>query len=406
MSKNFHSLTPLLLYGRKLFFKDAIISGVLFGIIGYLVFESGLCEAAIPVIPLGFIIVIVIPMLFLFVLAKPLFFDMRNPRRNDISFLVGISHAQRVTLYSEEMNIIAKYATLFVIAGSCINLLLCIFFKLERHYLLILGLVVFAVLEILLLSFGATFLASNGILAASKKDFSKTESRGAVLHSNRFLTDFIRNFSNILVSPLRGRIKLVAKRQLIDLFRYDSLNGIAIPFVVLFFTIMLVYILRDAPKQFVQFLFIIGAYCVVIGNFKGLSESSETFTRLSAYSFSIIEVFIGNCYLFLSLTFLFPITHVFLNIQDTSNITDIIGILQFLCSYVYLLAVCGSWHTLSSIPKMNTIPRSFLYAYIIVIIPSVFIPVYGIVFPCVFCTVLFLTVKCIFSGDIYHHRFH
>jgi hypothetical protein len=406
MNSNLHPLQLKLFYGRNLHLKDALIAGIPAGALGYILFESGLCEAAIPPIPLGALILVVTPLLFLSILAKPAFSDIQNPRRNDITFLVGISHEHRIAMFMHEMKRVAKFTALFTIGASIINLLLCLLFRQDKNYILMPGLAICSILEIYALAFGSIVLVRSGIYGATPKDSSSIESNRIFANLQHVFVNFTGRLSNIFVSPLRGRIRLIAKRQLTDLFRYNLASSLIFPWAALLLIISLNYLLKETPRQFIQFLYSIGAYIFATTNFEGLYDSSCSLKRLPDYSFSTKEIFVGNCYLFLSLTFLFPVAYLIFNIRGVGNIVDAIGILQFLSSYVYLILICGSWHTLSCIPDVSKVSKGLLFGYVLVIIPSIFIPIYGILFPAILYILFFITEKNILSSETFHHQFH
>lgn len=404
MIRNNDSLLSILLYDRNISLKDAPLVGIISGIIGYLLFESGLCESAIPVIPFVFVLMILVPMFFLF-LAKPVFFDIRNPRRNDISFLVGISHEQRISLFSREIKNINRFIVLFAIVSWCIDLVTNLLFQRDKLNAIILGLALLPTLEILALSFSSIFLVRHGIISTTKKDGSSLQTIGAISFFGTILIRITWALADIIVSPLRGRIRVITRRQLTDIFRYESVNSMAFPFVMVLIVILLNFALRESPKQFIQLLYIIGAYSIVLVNLEGLIESSISLKKLPAYSFSIKEIFVGNCYMFLSLTILVPVAYFLINFRNINNIIDAIGMLQFLNAYVYLILISGSWHTLSAIPKRNAMTKGLLYGYLIVILPSLFIPVFGLLFPSIFYTTTLIIEKCLFSKTIFHYKF-
>jgi hypothetical protein len=403
--RNNDSLLSILLYDRSLSLKDASVVGIVLGIIGYLLFESGLCESAIPVIPFVFIIIVLIPMFFLF-LAKPVFLDIRNPRRNDISFIVGISHEQRISLFSREIRNINRFIVVLVIVSWCIDLLMNLFFQREKLNAVILGIAVLPILEILVLSYGSILFVRHGVISATKKDRSSLRSIGAISIFGAILIKITWALAGIIVSPLHGRIRVIARRQLTDIFRYESLNSIVFPFLTVLIVILLNFAWRDSPKQFVQLFYIIGAYSIVLINLEGLLDSSISLKKLPAYSFSIKEIFVGNCYMFLSLTILVPVAYFLINFRNINNIIDVIGMVQFLNAYIYLILISGSWHTLSAVPKGNALTKSMLYGYLLIILPSLFIPVFGLLFPSIFYTATLIIEKSLFSKAIFHHKFH
>jgi hypothetical protein len=403
--RNNDLLLSILLYDRNISLKDAPLVGFISGIIGYLLFESSLCESAMPVIPFVFILMIVVPMLFLF-LARPVFIDIRNPRRNDITFLAGISHEQRISLFSQEIRNINRFIVLFVAVSWGFDLVVNLFFQREKFNAVILGLAVFPVLEILALSYGSVLLARRGVIGATKKDCSSSRAIGAVSLFGTILIKITWALAGIIVSPLHGRIRLITRRQLTDVFRYESVNSIAFPFVAVLIVILFNIALRESPKQFMQLLYVVGAYSIVLVNIEGLLESSMSLKKIPAYSFSIKEIFVGNCYMFLSLTIPVPVAYFLINFRNINNIIEAIGVLQFLNAYVYLVLISGSWHTLSAIPKRNTMTKSLLYGYLIVILPSIFIPVFGFLFPSIFYAATLIIERCLFSKMTLHYKFN
>lgn len=390
-----------LLYGREISAKDAALVGAIFGVAGYLLFESGLCAGEIPDIPLCIIMLPLVPFLF-FLLVGPVLNDIRNPRRPGIPFVAAFSYAKRKSLFSDVIFNTNRCLVLFVAVSLGCNFILNTFFHHKKPQAWTIIPASLSLLIAFALSHGAVLLVKKGIVGPSKKDAAESGRGGKSSTFRRFLIRTTWSLSVLIASLLRGRIRVLVVRQLTDIFRANTVNSIiSLPFLIII-AVLFKLVLNDAALQVTQIVFLAGAYGMILINGSSLLSSSMIFSRLPLYSFSMRELFIGNCSVFTALTGLFPVVYILSAAIDAHQPITAISLLQFAVSYVYLMVVSGAWHTLSAIPGRSVFSSVLLYSYMVIILLSLYIPGYGLFFPAGLTVMLFAAESLLLSKNIFH----
>jgi hypothetical protein len=252
------------------------------------------------------------------------------------------------------------------------------------------------------LSYGTVFLVQKGIIGPSKKDAVGPVQGSKIAVLRHFIINTTWGLSSFIAAPLQGRIRVLVQRQLTDIFRANAVNSIvSLPFLILI-AVLFTLVFKEAAEPVIQLIFIVGAYGMILLNSTSLFSSSLSFSQLPVYSFSMRELFFGNCYLFVALTCLFPIGYFVCIALRIDHMATGIGLLQFLGSYLYLIVVSGAWHTLSAIPERTVFSTTLLYTYVIVVLLSVSIPYYGLLFPAVLTALLFALESTLAAKTVFH----
>lgn len=390
-----------MLYGRVFSMKDAALVGTVFGLAGYLLFESGLCAGEIPDIPLCIIMLPLVPFLF-FLLAGPALHDVRNPRKPGIPFIAAFLYDKRRFFVADVIFNISRNLALFVVISLGVNFVLNAIFHPEKHQRWTIIPAVVSLLIAFALSLGTAFLVQKGIIGPSKKDAAESGRGGGSSAFRRFLIRSTWGLSVLIASPMRGRMRVLVLRQLTDIFRANTINSIvSLPFLLII-TVLFKLVLNEAALQVTQIVFIAGAYGMILINGSSLLSSSIMFSRLPLYSFSMRELFMGNCYVLFALTGLFPIVYICCAVFDTRHPLSAINLFQFAGSYIYLIIVSSAWHTLCAVPERSVFSSVLLYSYMVIILLSLYIPGYGLLFPAGLTVMLLVVENLLVSKNIFH----
>lgn len=401
MNKISLSLLSQLLYGRNLNNRIAITTGCLFGIIGYMIFESGYFSAAIPNIPFVFISFIVTPLMF-FSLMQPLFHDICNPRRKGITFLLGISCSQRQHFYINKVKEINIFLILVVVTSNMVSLGLNGLFNREMYEWFLVIFFPIPIIASYCLSWMAIFVTNSGFLKPKKNDNSASRDSRVLMRFSSVFIRFTWKLSGVMTLPLSGRVRLITRRQLLDLFRYDSFNSILLPVVAAVFSIILNFLFKDANKVFGQLLYVICAYGVVAMNFSSMIDSSTAISKLRSYEFTVRELFFANCYMFFILSFLVHVAYAFTIVLKINYPIHLFQLVQYVTLYVYLIVVASYWYTLNAIAENDAILKILNYTFMIIAIPSLFIPRAGLFFPLIICLLVLLVEKNVLQTVPFH----
>jgi hypothetical protein len=378
--KSTDSIKSKLLYGRSLRFVDSSICGAVLGVVAYILFESGLCAYQLPAIPLGFIVITLVPLLFI-KLVMPVFMDVLEPRRRDVTFVVGISQKKRIEWGSGELAKVNRWLIILITAASGIDIVCNGAFKNGTPILWILGLAVLSVIESHAFSLGASFLLKRRFFHSSRKDSTGLKATGFSQKLGSFFISITWALAGVIVAPLGKRSKAIARRQATDIFRGDPMSSIILPLGAIAISVLFAVVLRDSPKWVIHMIFVFIAYGIVLFNDEALQEASGKFSSLLNYRFSIRDFFIANCYLIFLLTGPIIIAFLFFGIFFKQGILDTIGLVQFLITYFYLVVAAGCRYSLSPMPQRDVMSAYFTYGYPIVALPSLGIPIFGFVFP-------------------------
>jgi hypothetical protein len=377
----------MLLYGRSLRFVDSAICGVVLGACAYVLFESGLCASQLPIIPLGFIVVALVPVLFI-KLGMPVFMDIREPRRCDISFVLGISKKQRIEWGTAELVKVNQWLIILIAAANGVTIICNGAIKNGTPIIWILGLAFLSIIESYALSSGAAFLLKHRLFHSSRRDPAGLKGVGFSQKIGSLFIFLSWTLAGAAVFPLRKQVKAIARRQLTDIFRGDPMSSLIVPLCAIPVSVLFAFILRDSPQWVIHMIFVFIPYGIVLFNDEALQEASGRFSSLLNYRFSLRDFFSANCYIVFLMTIPTIIAFLFFGLFLKPGILEPIGLVQFFITYAFLIVAAGCRYSLSPLPNRDLMSASFTYGYPVVVLPSLGIPVFGFVFPVVLIALL------------------
>jgi hypothetical protein len=377
----------MLLYGRSLRFVDATICGTILGICSYILFESGLCASQLPIIPIGFIVIALVPVLFI-KLGMPIFIDIREPRRRDVSFVLGISKKQRIEWGAGELVKVNQWSIILIATANGIDIVCNGAIKSGTPILWILGLSVLSIFESYALSLGAAFLLKHRFFHSSRKDPVGSKSLGFSQKIGGLFLTLSWALSGGVVFPLRNQVKVIARRQLTDIFRGDPMSSLIVPLFAIPVSVLFAVILKDSPQWVIHMIFVFIPYGIVLFNDEAFQEASGKFSSLLNYHFSIRDFYFANCYMVFLMTIPTIVAFLFFGLFLKHDVLGPIGLIQFFITYAFLVVAAGCRHSLSPMPQRDVMSAYFTYGYPIVVLPSLGIPAFGALFPVVLIVLL------------------